>query len=388
MPAKHLNRTTEEGTHSHIYNKGVEKRIIFNEDQDYQVFQGFLKEYLTLPADRESAKKTFTVKGRTFRGTPHQPKNYYNKVELIAYSLRPDHFHLILHQKTPNSLESFIRSLCTRYSMYFNKKYQRTGSLFQGPYKSVQIKDLKRLLYLARFIHSTQDSKDPAKNYSSSLEYLGKRNTPWVKTHAFSSLAEAKDYKKFIENHELGQKEKELLEGITLENESFHLAGRNPTQKGDELIQTLSDTNKSLETSQESFNETGVNPGFIRKLRVPEIAGITAVFLLLVTLGIRNINASSSKVLGVEATPLPSPTPTLSVEEKKLEQMVVIKITDGVETVNIRQNPSINSKKIGEAKDGQTFEFVSLNSGWYGVKLDSGLGFIFATYAHLEGVNK
>ena len=136
MPAQNLQRTKEIGIYSHIYNKGVEKRILFNDEEDYAVFLNFLKDYLSALKDPDSLKKDFKVNGRTFQGTPHQPKNYFNQVELLAYSLMPDHFHLILHQKTRGSLESFIRSLCTRYSIYYNKKYQRTGSLFEGPYKS------------------------------------------------------------------------------------------------------------------------------------------------------------------------------------------------------------------------------------------------------------
>src|SRR3972149_9961260 len=107
MPAKNLHRIDEEGIYCHIWNKGVENRIIFNDEQDYEVFLGYLKDYLTAPADPESIKKAFTVNGKTFRGMPHQPKNYLNKVELIAYSLIPNHFHLLVHQKTRGSVERF-----------------------------------------------------------------------------------------------------------------------------------------------------------------------------------------------------------------------------------------------------------------------------------------
>jgi len=61
--------------------------------------------------------------------------------------------------------------------------------------------------------------------------------------------------------------------------------------------------------------------------------------------------------------------------------MLIIKITDGSESVNIRQKPTVGSNKIGEAKEGDTFEFVSVNSGWYEIKLaDESTGFISARY--------
>src|SRR3990167_10261433 len=140
MPARNLSRINEDGVYLHIYNKGIENRAIFNDKQDFHVFVGFLEEYLSTPKDAEATKTVFQVHGKTFKGTPHQPKNYFNKIELIAYSLMPSHFHLLVNLKQKDALQGFIRSLCTRYSMYFNKKHQRTGSLFQGPYKSILIR--------------------------------------------------------------------------------------------------------------------------------------------------------------------------------------------------------------------------------------------------------
>ena len=133
MTAKNPNRVNESGSFCHIYNKGVESKVVFNDKKDYEVFLGFIKEYLSIPIDPKNNKKEFTVNGRVFRGVPHQPKNYFNKIELVAYRLSPASFNLLLHQITKGSIESFVRSLCTRYSIYFNKKYQRTGTLFERP---------------------------------------------------------------------------------------------------------------------------------------------------------------------------------------------------------------------------------------------------------------
>ncbi len=371
MPAKHLSRISEENTYSHIYNKGVENRIIFKDSEDYEVFQGFLKNYLTASAEPSTVKKEFTVNGRTFRGTPHLPKNYFGKVELIAYSLAPDHFHLLLNQKSKGSIQSFIRSLCTRYSMYFNKKHQRTGALFNGPYKSVHIKDKEQLLPLTHFIHSCPKNGETISNnsYSSYFEYLGERKTSWVNPTPVLLSKSASEYKKYVEG-ELGEKEKELLEGVTLEINS----------------KPLERTILAGETENNPFKEP------TQLSRIPEVVGVATVLLVLVTLGIRNIHASTNKVLGISATPVatftppPAGGPTPTPEPKK---MVVIKITDGAEKVNIRQNPTVGSEKIGEALDGQKFEFVSLNSNWYEVKLASGgNGFILSAYAFVEGGNK
>lgn len=361
MPAKNLLRVNEERTCSHIYNKGIESRTIFNDQEDYEVFLGYLKDYLTPPGDPESTKKDFTINGRSFRGTPHQPKNYRGKADLIAYNLMPDHFHLLLEQKTRGALASFIRSLCTRYSMYFNKKYDRSGTLFAGPYKSAQVKNEKQLLFLTRYFHNHSGG------ISSYPEYLGQKETSWVNTKVILS---SKDliggYKNFVEKHELSPEEKNLLEGITLE---------------------------SGEVAAESQALEGSLPAG-KAIRVPEYAAIFAIFVLLTGLGLYNINTTSAKNLASNPAPAvlsssiqatASPKPAASPAPKN---MVVVKITDGAETVNIRRNPTVNSEKIGEAKDGETFEFVSINSGWYEIKLSNGsTGFILSAYAYLGGNN-
>lgn len=285
MPAKNLHRTLAKGIYSHIYNKGVDDRVIFNDGQDYETFQAFLNDYLSAPKDPESVKKDFKVNGRTFRGTPHQPKNYLNKVELIAYSLMPNHFHLLLHQVTEGSLESFIRSLCTRYSIYFNKKYQRTGSLFQGPYKSVHIQDELRLLYLTRYLHQ-------AKGRCSYEEYLGERETSWVKPKVIMSHfgkfgKNVSDYKLFVEKYELDQKEKGLLEGITFESDTEHLQRRDLSRDEKAYQEKVQNTPPAL----------GLNIDISEyRSNIPHFLAIsTAVFVLLVTLGIGNIILSNTK---------------------------------------------------------------------------------------------
>lgn len=241
----------------HIYNRGIEKRTIFPSEDDYAVFLGYLKDYLSPPADAESTKKTFMVKGRSFRGVPHQPKNYKDKVELVAYSLMPDHFHLILKQNEPNSIQSFIRSLCTRYSMYFNRKHARTGPLFEGPYKSVEISDSSQLGLLTRHLHDNH-------GYSSYPEYLDQRRTDWIMPQ--KGVA---DYKNFVESYRLNQGDRQLLARISFENE---------------------DLPKPPEYAQPE-------PDLKSQPRILEFAVAAIVLLVLVGIGIRNIRASSPQVL-------------------------------------------------------------------------------------------
>lgn len=321
MPAKNLQRVAEGGIYCHVYNLGVENRNIFAEDVDYQVFLDYLKDYLSLPKTADSTKKDFTINGRAFRGVPHQPKNYFNKIELIAYCLQPNHFHLLLHQKTQKSLQAFIRSLCTRYSIYFNKKYKRSGPLFEGPYKSVQLRDSKSLLLLTRHFHK-------AGGYSTYHEYLGQRETPWVKTKTVLSLLQSRtspeykegSYKDFVEKYEQNQEENKLFQEIVIEKINEHLERINPKVVS---LKPLS--------------------------RIPELIGASVVFAILLVFSFKNISNPPSEfkktptTLGTttsaEPTPIPSPEPTTTPAAENSEA------SKSANTQNTPKNQSENLEK-------------------------------------------
>lgn len=295
MPNEALHKINQDGIYSHIYNCGVENRNIFNEKEDYETFQAFLGEYLTPPPDKQHIKKTFTVKGRVYHGVPHQPKNYFQQIELVAYGLQPTHFHLLLHLKTPGALEKFMRSLSTRYSMYYNAKYQHAGSLFAGPYKSIRINTVSELLSLTQYLHRGD-------GYSSYQTFLGNNPTDWIKPHVVLSLFEqsknsaykgTRGYQQFVENYTLKQKEQEALERIILERVT-----RNPD------VQPVMRPRLADQPDDASL---------VSRSRVPEFIAVVTVFVLLVAMGIKNIMAASGTtqhavptVLGIQIMPRPT----------------------------------------------------------------------------------
>lgn len=226
MPAKNLVRIDAENSYHHIYNRGVEKRVIFEDEQDYKVFLKYLKEYLSSPPELKDVVETFTLERGSFQGVPHQPKNYFGKVELLAYCLMPNHFHLLLHQITKGSIEKLMRSLQIRYSTYFNKKYKRVGSLFQGPYKSVLVDNENYLLHLSRYIHLNPSEyiKSLTGAYSSYADYLEIRNTTWVKpgivlsffNQAKNDFIKTNTYKSFVETY--NENSETILKGFMLDD--------------------------------------------------------------------------------------------------------------------------------------------------------------------------
>lgn len=229
MPAKNRVKLYVENGYYHIYNRGVEKRIIFQDDQDYRVFLHYLNLYLSPPKLLQSNK------GPSFIIQPRKRplNNFHGEIILLTYCLMPNHFHLLLKQKPTRSIEKFMRSLGTKYVQYFNKRNQRVGPLFQNIYKAVLIETDEQLLHLSRYIHlnplETNRKDGPfhrklLNSYSSYADYLGKRKTQWVrpeeilsffKTAQKTSLKDILSYQSFVENYI--QPPEELLGSLILE---------------------------------------------------------------------------------------------------------------------------------------------------------------------------
>lgn len=208
MPAKNSIKQYLENGYYHLYNRGVEKRKIFQDEQDYSVFLSYLKEYLT-PKDEKYLQSLLSNPNINYKEKDHalrllRMNNFYGKIDLLSYCLNPNHFHFELRQNNSYAIDSFINSLGTRYTMYFNEKNKRVGSLYQGVYKAVLIESDEQLLHLSRYIHrqalnlkSASKGDAPSnksfqdynlqgwkeKYPSSFLDYLGQRNTSWVKTN-------------------------------------------------------------------------------------------------------------------------------------------------------------------------------------------------------------
>lgn len=228
MPAKNTIKVYVKNGFYHIYNRGANKQKIFRNKKDYQVFLNDFKTALSPPPNLNDLKTSFTLKGETFKGIAKQPKNFYQQIDLVAYCLMPNHFHLLIKQKLKNTIQSFMRSLATRYSMYFNKKYARTGTLFQGVYKAVLVETDNHLLHLSRYIHQNPLKfwKKLLKDYpySSYAEYLGIRNTTWIYPKEILSFFETgkktktvdfTSYESFVEQKDAIAQE--VILGLTLD---------------------------------------------------------------------------------------------------------------------------------------------------------------------------
>jgi putative transposase len=214
MPSRNTIKTYIEDGFYHVYNRGVEKRVIFQDQQDYAVFLQYMAEYLQprdekkILEDLKSEKLTARDKERISRSLTRN--NYSEQVVFLAYALMPNHFHFFLKQRTTNGMDNFMRSLFTRYVSYFNRKYKRIGSLCQGVYRAAVVDDDAYYVHISRYIHKQAliSSKTGTKmNQPSSYpEYIGQRKTAWVHPEGILALfAESEkrfSYAQFVEEYE------------------------------------------------------------------------------------------------------------------------------------------------------------------------------------------
>jgi len=157
MPAKNSIKLYVENGYYHIYNRGVNKNNVFLEEVDYRFFLYLLKIYLSNPI---TSKQLILENSSKFL---YIPKNFFDKITLVAYVLMPNHFHILVRQTAARSIESFMRALMIKYTMYLNSKYSRIGPLFQGRYKGILITSDAYLLHISRYIHRNPIDLDSQK---------------------------------------------------------------------------------------------------------------------------------------------------------------------------------------------------------------------------------
>ncbi len=180
-----------------VYNRGTDKRIIFMDEEDQQRFINLM--FLC------NSKRNMV-----FRDIPIGEAYVFERgdtlVDIGAYCLMTNHFHLLVREKIEKGTSLFMQKLLTAYSMYFNTKYKRSGSLFEGPFRATHVNNDEYLKYLFAYIHL-----NPIKMIDSNWKEYGISNLPatkqYLNEYSYSSYL---DYIK--ENRE---------EGVVLNKEVF-----------------------------------------------------------------------------------------------------------------------------------------------------------------------
>ena len=138
-------------------------------------------------------------------------RSFRESVELLAYCLMPNHFHILFYQEEAKAISSLMRGLMTSYSVYFNRKYKRSGPLFESRYKSSLITSDEYLMHISRYIH-LNPKQWKTWQWSSLPEYLSKRDAEWVMPERILELFSSMEaYREFVADYEDSQRTIEAI---------------------------------------------------------------------------------------------------------------------------------------------------------------------------------
>lgn len=183
---------------------------IFRDEQDYL---NFLKRI------RLALGKTKGAPVSSIRLVPFEPDTF----SLVSYCLMPNHFHLQIEQCGEVPLGKLLLKVCTSYSMYFNRKYDHTGHVFQDHFKSVPVQSENQIAALSAYIHQNPATArlvdSPEKwAFSSYPDYIGLRQGDLVDFDSVLGQFESRDeYRLFVENQSEGILERTNIEKLLLD---------------------------------------------------------------------------------------------------------------------------------------------------------------------------
>jgi len=217
-----------EGEYYHIYNRGIQKQPIFTSDDDRFRFL-----FLILV---QQGKTIIRNLGREFTASIEQHRMLLinnelareilinRNVELVAFCLMPNHFHLIVREVNEGGVSKYMQRVQNAYTKYFNTKYDKSGHLFQGSYKSKHITDDAYLLHLSAYIHKNPIEltrgrwiEEVEENYywSSYQDFIKvnrfyKLLSPSIITDRYKDKNELMTYKKFVKTSTAKEWEREF----------------------------------------------------------------------------------------------------------------------------------------------------------------------------------
>lgn len=203
------------GEFYHLYNRGLEKRIIFNGRRDYSHFTQALFYYAI-----QNPKPKFSV----YRRTKIFPVDKTKKiVEIVCFCLMPNHFHLLVKQLKDGGISEFMRRFIHSVTKYRNIKYTKQGPIFPGMFKAIRIESDEQLVHLSRYIHlnplvSYLVNNLDSYEWSSYGEYIGtKSERLCAKNEILAFFKSPEDYKKFVLDQAEYGKTLELLKHAAMD---------------------------------------------------------------------------------------------------------------------------------------------------------------------------
>lgn len=200
MPSKNRNKVWVPKEVYHVYNRGNNKQLIFFDDKDYAVFLNIIKRSL-------QEERTADRLGRPY-------KNWHGDIELLAFCLMPNHFHLLLYQTSERAISDFMRTISVSYSGYINDRYDHTGHLFQDIFKASHIDEESYWLHISRYIHLNPKAWRTWR-WSSLPYYLKEKESDWVRPSRILQSFQPNKYLDFVADYESHQGMLDELKHLT-----------------------------------------------------------------------------------------------------------------------------------------------------------------------------
>lgn len=169
----------------HVYNRGVEKRVVFPSAAFYQRFVTGMRAFNN---SRPVVLREFLKGENTGVGSLYEGKQL---VDICSFILMPNHYHLLIRPREDDGQALFLQKLGAGYTSFFNLKYGRVGALFQGRYKMKRIDSDQYARHIMAYIASNALDHDMpewrergVKDHNRAIKIL--RAHPWSSYASFA----------------------------------------------------------------------------------------------------------------------------------------------------------------------------------------------------------
>lgn len=202
----------------HLYNRGVAKQEIFRNSADFNRLLTTFSFYLESVPTTKLSTASKDVVAKLDNNPPKKAL-----VLILGYCLMPNHFHLIAKQLVDGGIPTFMRHALDSYVRFYNTKYDRVGTIFQGKFKGVIVEDNEQLIHLSRYIHlnpfvARMGDKPEEYPWSSYNQYLKNQNRRLCSPKMILELFDdTQKYKNFVDDYSDYARSQEDIKDLLLD---------------------------------------------------------------------------------------------------------------------------------------------------------------------------
>ena len=173
------------GSYYHVFSRGVNKAPIFFDERDLQHAYELLDYYRYAHPPLRFSFLTDLPMPRQQEIWEELRRSKEYLVTVLAFCFLPNHYHCLLKAEVEKGIPRFLQRWQDSLAKYINVRYKRSGPLFQGPFRAVQVARDEQLLHLSRYIHLNPLTSRLVTNRPSLLRY------PWSSFGTYTRQKEA-----------------------------------------------------------------------------------------------------------------------------------------------------------------------------------------------------